>query len=154
MQKGQKMSHSEHDKVLAFDTLFTNNHIQKLKIIMPFFDASKQKHIAVYIKYLELQYTMNYFKTNPFPPFPTGNTEDICKELKPYCSTGERQKMEQMEQMFANFKNYQEMMEMVTMMKEMFPEGEGGGLNPEMLSGLFGADTSQMFDMFSNLNNN
>lgn len=152
------MSHQEHehDKVLAFDTLFTTNHIQMMKIIMPFLDASKQKYIAIYIKYMELQYTISYFQKNPSPPFPLRHdsgqdSQQICREIMPYCSPEEKKKMEQVENLFSTMKNYQEIMEMFTMMKEIFPEGEGG-MNPDMLSGLLGQDASQIFDMFRNMN--
>lgn len=147
------MGNLEHDKILAFDTLFTNNQIQKLKIIMPFFDASKQKHIAIYIKYLELQYTIAYLKKNPFTSFPPcSDVESICHDLKPYCSPAEKKKVEQMETAFSNMKNYQEMIEMITMMKDIFPSSDGE-MNPDILSGLFGSDAGQMFEMFSALNN-
>ena len=32
------MEKNEHDKIIAFDTLYTNNHIQMMKIVMPYFD--------------------------------------------------------------------------------------------------------------------
>lgn len=154
------MSHQEHeqDKVLAFDTLFTTNHIQMMKILMPFLDASRQKYIAIYIKYMELQYTISYFQKNGSAPFPArpdcGQDSQalypqICREIKPYCSPEEKKKMEQMENLFSTMKNCQEMMEMFSMMKEIFPQGEDG-INPDMFSGLFGQDMSQIFDMFRN----
>ncbi len=146
------MNQNEHDKILAFDTLFTTNHIQMLKIIMPLFDVSAQRHMAVYIKYMELQYTITCLKKYSFPVFPKpADPHCVCKEILPYCSHAEKKKVEQMEQLFSSVENYREMMEMFNMMKEMFPEGEGGGINTDMLSGLFGGDSAQMFEMFQNL---
>lgn len=146
------MSNKEDDKILAFDTLFTNNHIQMMKIIMPFLDSSKQRYIAIYIKYLELRYTISYFQTNPFPPFPRiTDSLQICQEILPYCSPEEKKRMEQMENLFSVMRNYQEMMEMFSAMQDIFPTGEDG-FNPEMLSGLLGKDASQFFEMFQNMN--
>lgn len=146
------MSRQEPDKILAFDTLFTNNHIQMMKIIMPFLDASKQRYFAIYIKYMELQYTITCFRQNHFPPFPTRtDSSTLFQELLPYCSPAEKKQMEQVENLFSTMKNYQDMMEMFSMMQEMFPAGEGG-LNPDMLSGLFGGDAAGMFEMFQNMN--
>ena len=51
------METNEHDNIIAFDTLYTNNHIQMLKIVMPYFDARVQGQLAVYIKYLEFRHT-------------------------------------------------------------------------------------------------
>lgn len=158
----------EHDQVSAFDTLFTTNHIQMMKIIMPFLDASRQRSIAVYIKYMELQYTISYFQKHTSPPFPIRQNSglssqqssqeagmqvcrQVCREIMPYCSPEEKKKMEQVENLFSAMKNYQEMMEMFSMMKEIFPEGEGG-MNPDMLSGLLGQDASQFLDLFRNMN--
>lgn len=48
--------------VMAFDALYTTNQIQKLKVLLPYIEPSMQKHLAVYIKYMELQYTINLTK--------------------------------------------------------------------------------------------
>ena len=140
------MSDSKQDKVTAFDTLFTNNHIQKLKILMTYLDSSMQKHMAIYIKYLELQYTIQFFRRYPYAataPLPHESSMDfsqLCGELIPFCDDAQRTQMENMQNMFRTFENYKEMMEMVQMMKDMFPEGE----NP--LNGMFpGMDLGQMF---------
>ncbi len=162
------MSDKIQDKVTAFDTLFTTNYIQKLKILMPYFDRSMQKNIAVYIKYLELQYTMNFFRHHPsadislLPHESSMNYGKLCGEMIPYCTESERRQMENMQNMFRTFEQYKEMMEMVQMMQEMFPEGEnpmnamfsgensqGGGIDlsqfAQMAQMFGGMDPSQMF---------
>lgn len=59
------MDSNEHSKVIAFDTLFCTNHIQMLKVILPYMDNQTQKSMAIYIKFLELNYTISYFKNIP-----------------------------------------------------------------------------------------
>jgi hypothetical protein len=59
------MNDSGQDKVTAFDALFTNSQIQMLKIFMPYFDPSMQKRLAIYIKWMELQYTIRFFHEFP-----------------------------------------------------------------------------------------
>lgn len=54
------------DKVTAFDALFTNNQIQKLKVLISYVDSPMQQQLAIYIKFLELKYTME-----PVPALPT-----------------------------------------------------------------------------------
>ena len=54
------MNVCENEAVIAFDTLYTQNHIQILKILLPYFDPYGQNHLAVWIKYLELRYTLEY----------------------------------------------------------------------------------------------
>lgn len=153
------MSDKEQDKVMAFDTLFTNNHIRMLKIIMPYFEYAIQKKMAVYIKFLELEYTMNYFKNRPYAiknciPAPEKfDIRQMCHDMIPYCSPQEKRQMEQMEQMFDTFQNYQDMMETISMMKEMFPGdapfgfGDGENMDFSQMS-----DMMQMFQQFTNQN--
>ena len=50
--------------VMAFDALYTTNQIQKFKVLLPYIEPSMQKHLAVYIKYMELQYTMRYVRND------------------------------------------------------------------------------------------
>jgi len=148
------MEHKEHDRVSAFDTLFTNNHIRMLKIVMPLFEPSMQRHIAVYIKYLELQYTLSYFNKYNLPPFSGSvDTHTLLGDIIPYCSPEEKIKVKQIENLFSTLENYQNMMDMFSMMKEMFPEGEGMP-SGDMMSGLFGGNEMDMSDIFQMFQNN
>lgn len=152
------MGQNEQDKVLAFDTLFTNNHIKMLKIIMSYFDSKLQKNLAIYIKFLELQYTISFFKeSSSYLPTESPKEIDInglCKEILPYCSKTERSKIEQISNMMNTLEMYKNLSQTMETMKEIFPEGfsgseNGGGLNPEMLSGILGSDASAMFEMLA-----
>ncbi len=158
------MEHKEQDRVLAFDTLFSNNQIRMLKVVMPFLAPAMQQHLAVYIKYMELQYTLSYFRRYQFPPFSGSfDTHNLFGDILPYCSPEDKGKIKQMENLFSTMENYRNMLEMMSMMKEMFPDGgmpggmfggANGGFNADMFSGLFGGDTSGMFDLFQMFQNN
>ncbi len=160
------MSDKGQDKVIAFDTLFTTNHIQMMKIFMPYLDLSMQKNIAIYVKMMELQYTIQFFQRNPsVPPLPlqkeqSNDTSVILNSMLPYCNPDEKAKIQSISNMLKTYQQYKEMMEMVQMMKELFPEGENP-MNGDLLSGLAGLggmsgmgdsseggfDPTQMFDM-------
>ena len=118
------------DKVIAFDTLFTTNHIQKMKIFMPYLDLSMQKNIAIHIKIMELQYTIQFFQRNPSVlPLPlqkekSNDTSAILSSILPYCNPDEKAKIEGISNMFKTYQQFKEMMEMMEMMKDLFPEGE------------------------------
>ncbi len=118
------------DKVTAFDTLFTTNQIQMMKVLLPYFDAPSQRMLAVYIKFLELQYTLSFLKKHPgsslFEPCKREdiNPSGICDEILPFCGPSEKEKIQNAKKMFENFSNMQEMMQTVQMMQELFPEGE------------------------------
>lgn len=134
------------DKVVAFDTLFTTNHIQMLKVLLTYLDPATQKSIAVYIKWMELQYTLSFFRRYPgasirgLPKEESFDAARLCDEMLPYCAPREKEQLQSMKNMLQNLSNAQEMMEMMQMMKELFPEGENPfqGDAADILSGLSG----------------
>lgn len=159
------MNEKEQDKILAFDTLFTNNQIQMYKILLSYLPSSTQKQFAIYIKFMELQYTISFFQNHPLAVLKKlsceepVNTGKIIDELLPFCDMSQRNKLNQLKGMLQNFENMQEMMETVQMMKELFPEGMGngnnadGGIDMSQLFSMFGggdcADMADMFNMFN-----
>lgn len=148
----------ETDKILAFDTLFTNNHIQMYKILLSYLQPTVQKQFAVYIKLMELQYTISFFQNHPLAALKSlsheapGNTGKIVEELLPFCTPSQHDKLNQMKGMLQNFENMKEMMETIQMMKELFPEGMGMGTSGSMGENTGGnangMDMSQLFSMF------
>lgn len=122
------MDSDERNKVIAFDTLFCTNHIQMLKVILPYMDSQTQKSMAVYIKFLELNYTIEYFKRHPYsvcgcmerdssPDF-----QKMCSELLPYCTESERKQIEQIRGFFQSMEMYKEMSKTMDMMKDIMPD--------------------------------
>lgn len=147
--------------VMAFDALYTNNQIQKLKVLLPYIDPSMQRNMAIYIKYMELRYTMDLFRKHPFQlRAASGETEKpdmkkICRELKPYCTEAETKQLEQMENMFQTMEMYQEMSQTMSAMQEMFPDmGKEGAENnassmEDLLMGMLSPEQKAMYDAFS-----
>ena len=130
---------------MAFDALYTNNQIQKLKVLLPYIEPSMQKHMAIYIKYMELQYTMDMFRKHPFQICSANNKEKpdlkkLCRELKPYCSEAEAKQMDQMASIFQTMEMYQEMSQTMSSMQELFPD---------MGAGFFGSSGNNDSDNFS-----
>ena len=141
--------------ILTFDTIFTTNHIRMLKIVLPFCPSGIQKHLAVYIRYLELQYTAQYFpvlsdnkfysKSFPYPDSPLSSDSNkeyyqywnakkeftpdkVIEELIPYCTPSEKENIIHMQTLFQTMQNIKNIMEMMDTMKELFPEG----MNPDI----------------------
>lgn len=159
-EKGTELIH-------AFDSLFTTNKIQMLKILLSRLSPSSQGSLAVYIKFLELQYTISFFRAHPSVKLPgqkkplslnlmdSDNTDtvELLDELLPFSSPDERKKIQTLKSMLSNMSHMKEMMDMIQMMQELFPDGfEGAGANPaDLLSGLSGMgnmDMSSLFQMF------
>lgn len=121
------MEENEMGSITAFDSLFTTNRIQMMKILLPYLKADQQGALAVCIKMMELNYTLSFFKNNPHA-MPVrlpqkSDTSRIWDEILPFCGPAERGKVENMKNMMQNMKQMQEMMETMQMMQEMFPEG-------------------------------
>lgn len=58
------MDEKEKDAVFLFDTLYTTNHIQMLKILLSYFPENSRNQLAIFIKFQEFQYTMEYVKNH------------------------------------------------------------------------------------------
>lgn len=148
--------------ITAFDSLFTTNKIQMLKILLPRLAPEQQSGFAVYIKLLELQYTLSLLRRHPgtrlmgngrqlsanFFQGDNTDTVELLDELIPFSGPEERSRLENIKNMIANFKKMQEMMEMIQMLQELFPEGMGGDNPADMFSGMSDMDMSAIFQMF------
>lgn len=165
------------DKIMAFDTIFTNNHIKMLKVLVFYLDSPLQNMLAVYIKFLELQHAMKYINANLLPlPSSSSDSSDsynsilgilgnldvnaLCREILPFCTGKESDKVQNILQMYQMMDNFKQISQTMEMMKELFPEGTGA---PEDLFSFFGnTDTGSMgnmgnmdmFQMFASMMNN
>lgn len=168
------MERIEHDKIIAFDTLFTNNHIQMLKVVMPYFDSRMQAHIAIFIKYLEFRYVLSFCQTGSCElcscsiDKAMGKEDfDICKlcnDILPFCTKEEKQQIEQMTGIFRSMETFKEMSKMMELMKDLAPDMTGGTAtgqeqnnNPDngmlnMLMGMLSPEQQAMFQMFGGNN--
>ena len=148
--------------ITAFDSLFTTNRIQLLKILLPRLAPGQQSGFAGYIKLLELQYTLSFLRGNPgmrligngrqlsadFFQGDNTDTIELLDEMLPFSGPEERTRIENIRNMIVNFKKIQEMMEMIQMVQELFPEGMGGDNPMDMFSGMSDTGLSSIFEMF------
>lgn len=119
--------------VMAFDALYTTNQIQKLKVLLPYIEPSMQKHLAVYIKYMELQYTLTYTRKHPTTLCGCGLSQPekpdlrkLCKELSLYSSPEEIRQLEQFQNMLQTMETMQEMTQTMSALQEIFPDLSAG----------------------------
>lgn len=146
----------------AFDSLFTTNRSQMLKILLPRLAPEQQSGFAVYIKLLELQYTLSLLRKPPGTRlmgngkqlsadfFQGDNTDtlELLDEMLPFSGPKERARIENIKSMIENLKKMQEMMEMIQMLQELFPEGMGGDNPMDMFAGMSDSGLSSIFQMF------
>lgn len=115
--------------VMAFDALYTTNEIQKLKVLLPYIEPAMQKHLAVYIKYMELQYTMRYVRRHPFqiggcsvPSDEKPDLHSLCRQLSLYSTPEEIRQLEQLQNMLQTMETMQEMSQTMSALQEIFPD--------------------------------
>ena len=72
-----------------FDKSVTPSYLYKLKLFLSFLPPSTQRFLAVYIKFSEFRYTMDYFRGLPFHAF----SFQSIGELTPYMDENERNMM-------------------------------------------------------------
>lgn len=127
------MEPTENEAVAAFDTLYTNNHIQILKVLLPYFDFKGKKQLAVLIKFMELRYTMDYFSRHSALDAAAQEVHRksaqpdivrIFEQIKNFCTPSERAMFDQLANMKRSMEMYDEMMGMMQMFSQLMPESE------------------------------
>ena len=80
----------------AIDTLIQDRHLEMIKAAIPYLDNSRQRNMAMLVKFMELQRTMALFQT-------PGNDLKMCSEeeredpvqmltaIREYCTDNDRQ---------------------------------------------------------------
>jgi hypothetical protein len=117
----------DNDYVLAFDHLYTTNHIQILKSLIPFVSAESAGMLPVLIKYMELKYTLSLSKncTNihgNIRASSVGNgeafesLENIHNAIKKYLSPSEDKNLSQMVNVIKTMKSVREMQQMMELL--------------------------------------
>ena len=102
------MEEQNTNAITAFDSLFTNNQIQMLKILLPRLAPEHQVGFAVYIKFLELQYAFTFLRRHSgkqlfgnvkqlsadFFQGDNSDTIELLDELLPFSGPKEQQHQE------------------------------------------------------------
>ncbi len=170
------------DKINSFDSLFTTDHIRMLKVLLSQISPPYQGRFAIYIRFLELSYTLRFFHQNPYAGWSpsglcmlavpdrqttfAGQEPDILatlEELLPYCNLQERNILESLKNTLQSMENIQQTFEMFEMMQDVFPEffhpdtsgetaGTGSGASAAPFGGMDFSQLSQILDMMQNVN--
>lgn len=131
----------EIDPVTAFDTLYTSNQLQMLKIVLPYMQEKMQRFIAIYIKLNELMLAF-HFSSGSYPVKRETDMTGMLRYLSPYLSDSEKEMMNQFSSMQENMEQFKQMSQMMQMMNEM------GGSPEDALQGFLSEEQMAMFKMF------
>ena len=142
------------DAILAFDTLYTTNHIKIMKLLLPYLDAKHQRKLAIYIKWQELIFTLNFFRqysvslyNSDFTEKKTLDLNTLFPLLSPYCNEHEKNLLSQFSQM-QNMMNMMEGIQEYLPLIQQFMSSISGENNPNTL---FGNGDGNMMDILKNM---
>ncbi|MDD2973436.1 MAG: hypothetical protein PHE02_15055 [Lachnospiraceae bacterium] len=158
------MSEKDVDHVLAFDTLYTTNHIQMMKILLPHLPKDQKNQFAVMIKYMELQYAIAYAEKTKHQinictashPEPI-DFSTLFDELQPYCTEAEKKNFSHMKETFQTLHMFQDLQKYKDLFSSMSGSstdnnGDSNGDSnmdfSQMLKGMLSPEQQAMFDMF------
>lgn len=151
------MEHKDSDKVLAFDTIYTSNHIAIMKILLSLFEAEQQQNMVVFIKYLELQYTLSITEQNKSQiKVCSSNVRkpemtELLDDIKLYCSPSEKQQLDQISNMQSTMSMMKDMQSMMGMMEGIQGDtstDKNDNPSNDMLKSMLSPEQLAMFEMF------
>ena len=117
------------EKIYAFDSLYTTNHIQMLKVLLPCLNPSLQRTLTLYIKFLELFYAIHFLNTHPYAikgcvfDHTTFDFDSFIKDIEPYISSHEADTFRQLNQSIQTARQFEKMQQKMESLKDILPEG-------------------------------
>lgn len=145
------------EKIYAFDSLYTTNHIQMLKVLLPCLNPSLQRTLTLYIKFLELFYAIHFLNTHPYAikgcvfDHTTFNFDTFIKDIEPYISSQEADTFRQLSQGIQTARQFGKMQQKMESLKDILPEGfDLGNSNiPPMMETFFSGKQKDLYEKFN-----
>lgn len=151
--------------ILAFDTLYTTNHMKILKLLLPYLESKQQQNLAVFIKWQELLFTLNFSRQysaslydSDFTKKKTLDFTSLLPLLSSYCSEKEKALLSQFSQMQNMMNMMEEVQQYLPMLQQFMSamstqQDTSGSDSPEnpmmdMLKNMMSEEQQAMFSMF------
>ena len=96
--------------MIPFDEVILPKEMQMMKAFLPFLPAHMQKMFAIYIKWMELQYTIEYFNRHT-PEQCSPDIGNLMKCMKGLVPPEQQAQIEQFADIFENMDMYRDMFE-------------------------------------------
>ncbi|MBQ8527797.1 MAG: hypothetical protein IJ429_04915 [Lachnospiraceae bacterium] len=154
------------DTILTFDTLYTTNEIQILKLALPLLSASLRPYAALLIKGKELKYCMDQLPRTRIEnaAFELSYLDAFLDNALPYCTQKQKELIHQIKQFKHSLDMFEKMKGMMSLFGEDGPEdisslfqmfgqqhadNESSGQSPEdMLRSVMSEEQADLFEMF------
>lgn len=153
------MTEQDQNAIYVFDTLYTNQQIQMLKLAMPLLPPVYRSFLAVYIKFLELKYTINAAGRLNFSGGFHDKDEDYTLDAKsldryfqsimPYINENDKANLQKIKNMLQTMEQFKQMRPILEMMSQNASSETTEDNYMEILKGFLSEDQLFMFDMFN-----
>ena len=122
-----------------FDQSVSNWSLQMTKLLIPFLPPQNQRMMAVYVKFIEFQNTLSFFRgTKQRKDSP----ENMFDDIKPYLPLSAQE----------SYNNVINIVNMIHLFQEM-QHGFDGDFDPmSMMTDMLTPEQQDMFQMFQNMN--
>lgn len=134
-------------ELTPFDQLTSSTQLQMLKLMLPYMPSGNQRMLAVYVRFSELQHTLNFFRhsngTLSAQNIQKEHTSplDILVEIRPFLNPKDAETID----MLLNALN------MMNMFSEMQAAGAGEDDLLSMMKGVLSPEQQEMFQMYSTM---
>ena len=143
------------EAILAFDTLYTTNHMKILKLMLPYLEPFEQKKLAIFIKWKELIFTLKFFKNYSAsiysPDFRANRKLDfntLFPILMPYCSETEKNILSQFYELQNMMHRFEEMQQYMPMIQELMSSMSGQG---DFIGSMDSSNNNNVMNMLKNM---
>lgn len=115
------MTDSTCDPITAFDTLYTTNQMQILKILLPHLQKDMQPGIAIYIKLNEFLFSLRFSRdvkecSTPFTCNKEQDMQALISEISPYLNGNEKEMLQKLANMKDNMEQFKQISHLLQMM--------------------------------------
>ena len=150
------MEELSNDCVKNFDTKYSTNKIQCLKIISTYVTPKIQNLLAVYIKFLEIKFCLKHMDNHINFNDIVRSTEKInisglIGDIMPYLTTSEQEKVTKIRQTISQIEHYQSLLSTFQMMQDLFGDGNDNPFS-NISKDMDFSDLSSMMELFQNIN--
>lgn len=148
----------DQDAIYAFDTLYTNQQIQMLKLAIPLLPPVYRSFLAVYIKFLELKYTissagkLNFsgcFHEDRNYTLDARSLDQYFQSIMPYINENDKANIQKIKNMVQTMEQFKQMRPILEMMSQNAGNEQSEDNYMDILKSFLSEDQLFMFDMFN-----
>lgn len=147
------MEPKDFNRMTPFDQLVSTQNLQMVKLLIPYTPPETQRLLAVYVKFSELQHTLDFFQNfkselhaqdfekKTFSPM------DILQEIRPYLPNQTSETLDTM----LNMMSMMELFETFRETSGQNPNADSGFDPMSMMKNMLTPEQQGMFDMYSTM---